>query len=273
MLNHIKDKKIGFIGCGNLAQAIIGGLLESDTVRKDQIFVSNRSEKRLDRVKEKFQITGFSTNEQLVDHCNVIFIATKPQDLFEAIEPISPSFGVEHTVISLAAGIRLDSLKKTLPDVTNLVRLMTNTPIKVGKAVIGYCMAEDSKLTEDMLHELLNPLGYVVKAEDDEMLAAITVAAASGSGFIFELITYWMDWIQDYGFTEEQSYKIALETFLGSASLAKESNTKIYDLLDHVTSKKGVTQAGLDSMRELDIERALRISFEKALLRDKELGR
>lgn len=272
-MNFIKEKKIGFIGSGNLAQAIISGLLESDTVRKDQIFISNRSEKRLERVKEKFNVTGFPTNEQIVDHCDIIFIATKPQDLFEAIEPIAPSFGIEHTVVSLAAGIRLDSLRKTLPEVKNLVRLMTNTPIKVGKAVVGFCMSTESKITEDIIYELLNPLGYVVKASDDEMLAAITVSASSGTGFVFELITYWMDWIQDYGFSEEQSYKIALETFLGAATLAKESNTKIYDLLDHVTSKKGVTQSGLDSMRELDVERALRISFEKALLRDKELGR
>ncbi len=272
-MNLIRDKKIGFIGTGNLAQAIISGLLESDTVRKDQIFASNRSEKRLDRVAEKFGIRNFATNEEVVDSCEIIFIATKPQDLFDAVEPIAPSFDESKTVISLAAGIRLETLQKTLPNVRNLVRVMANIPIRIGKSVIGFCTAEEAVLVDDKIRTLLSPLGYVVKAKDDEMLSAITVSAASGTGFIFELMTYWADWIKDYGFSDEEAYHIALETFLGAAMLAKESKTKILDLLDQVASKKGVTHAGLDSMRELDIERALRISFEKALLRDKELGR
>lgn len=272
-MNLIRDKKIGFIGCGNLAQAIIAGLLESDTVRKDQLSASNRSEKRLDRVQEKFGIKGYATNEEVVDNSDIIFIATKPQDVFDAIEPIAPSFDESKTVVSLAAGIRIETLQKTIPDVKNLVRVMTNTPIRVGKAVVGFCSLEDSLLVDDKIRALLSPLGYVVKAKDDEMLAAITVSAGAGTGFVFELMTYWIDWITDYGFTTEEAYSIALETFLGASMLAKESKTQILDLLDQVTSKKGVTQAGLDSMRELDIERALRISFEKALLRDKELGR
>jgi pyrroline-5-carboxylate reductase len=99
------------------------------------------------------------------------------------------------------------------------------------------------------------------------------VACSSGTGFIFEMMLYWQEWLEEHGFDGEVARRMTTETFLGASLLATQSKESIDELQARVTSKKGVTAAGLQSMRELEIERALRISFEKAAMRNKEIGR
>ena len=100
------------------------------------------------------------------------------------------------------------------------------------------------------------------------------VASSSGTGFIFELMMYWQDWIEEHGFEPKIAREMIIETFLGTTMLAKQSGeTQFEELQARVASRKGVTVAGLESMRELEIERALRISFEKAAMRNSEIAR
>ncbi len=275
MTNYLlKQKKVGFIGAGNLAQAIIAGLLESGTLTKDQILVSSRTDKRLKRVEEKFGVQIRQANEQVVDECQVVIIATKPQDFFEAVEPIAISFGAEHTVISLAAGIQLGSIKKILFEAGNIVRVMPNVCVRVKKGLIGYIATNNSVSGGSIAEALFSPLGEVVEIQDEEAMSAVTVGAAAGVGFVMELMQYWQDWLEGYGLEKDSARLIAIQTFLGAASLAQESKQKsFYEQIDLIASKKGVTDAGLQSMREMDLERALRIAFEKAYIRDRDLGK
>lgn len=270
----LKQKKVGFIGAGNLAQAIIAGLLDSGTLQKDQIVVSSRTDKRLKRIEEKFGVQIRDANEKVVDESQIVIVATKPQDFFEAVEPIATSFGPEHTVISLAAGIQLMSLKKILFECENIVRVMPNVPVKVKAGMVGYIMAKDSVTSSRIVEALFKPLGKVIELPDEEAMSAFTVGAASGVGFALELMQYWLDWLEGYGIDKQDARQIAVQTFIGAGKLAEE-NTQLsfYEYIDLITSKKGVTSAGLDSIREMDLERALRIAFEKAYIRDRDLGK
>ena len=100
------------------------------------------------------------------------------------------------------------------------------------------------------------------------------MSCGSGPGFIFEVMQYWQEWVEEHGFEPDVARKMVVQTFLGAAELAaKSADMPLHDLQARVVSKKGVTAAGLQSMRELEIERALRYSFEKAVLRDQELAR
>lgn len=270
----LKQKKVGFIGAGNLAQAIISGLLESGTLQKEQIIVSSRTDKRLKRVEEKFGVQIRDANEKVVDECQIIIVATKPQDFFEAVEPIATSFGPEHTVISLAAGIQLMSLRKILFECENIVRVMANVPVKAKAGMIGYIMAKDSVTSARVVEALFSPLGKVIEIEDEEAMSAFTVGAASGVGFALELMQYWQDWLEGYGIDKQDARAIAVQTFIGAGKLAEDNpQLSFYEYIDLIASKKGVTSAGLDSMREMDLERALRIAFEKSYIRDRDLGR
>ena len=113
-----------------------------------------------------------------------------------------------------------------------------------------------------------------MKVDEDESFEALTVASSSGIGFVFELMIYWSEWLEERGFSKEEARDITVQTFSGASVLAETSqNLDLTELQKKVVSKKGVTAAGLNSIRELDIERCLRISFEKAVLRDREIGK
>ena len=268
----IKSQRIGFVGAGNMAQAMIKGLLESQLTVPDHIFVSNRTPGKLQKLNENYKVNIMSSNEEVIEKSDIVVLAVKPQDLLIAIEPLAGLFMDHQIVLSLAAGIRLKTLEKHLPQ-CRLVRLMPNTPTLIGKGTIGYLMNEPDESLEVIVDDLFSPLGSVLKIEDEDQFEAFMIACSSGTGFVFELMMYWQDWIEEYGFEPDVARKMTVETFAGAAELAAYSkDLNLEDLQSRVTSKKGVTAAGLESMRELEIERALRISFEKAALRNKELA-
>jgi pyrroline-5-carboxylate reductase len=266
--------KVGFIGVGNMAQAIIKGLIESKTIAAKSVFATNRSQGKLQKAAEFFGIQTCDDNEELVDACDVIILAMKPQDLNAAIEPIVGAFREGQIVISLAAGVNLHTLEKKLPQ-CRIVRLMPNTPALIQKGMFGYVTSsEDDQALETFVEDMCQPLGSVYRMDDEDQFEAFTVSCASGTGFVYELMMYWQDWIEERGFDPAIARKMVVETFLGAAALAEQSaGTPLEELQSKVTSKKGITAAGLQSMRELEIERALRYSFEKAALRNQELAK
>jgi pyrroline-5-carboxylate reductase len=273
-VNLIKTRKVGFIGAGNMSQALITALVNSKALPPTQIFATNRSSGKLKRLEEQLGINALQNNEELVETCDIIVLAVKPQDLTQVLEPIASSFHVGHLVISLAAGFAMSSLKKLIPNTGGLARAMPNTPSTIQKGVVGYCLADGSEIYQATVEEFLQPLGLVVEADEGECFEALTVSCGSGPGFVFELMQYWQEWIEEHGFDPEVARKMVVQTFLGAAELAASAElTPLADLQDRVVSKKGVTAAGLQSMRELEIERALRYSFEKASLRDQEITR
>lgn len=273
-MNHIlRSQKIGFIGCGNMAQTMIKGILEGSWIRPNQIYATNRSPGKLQKAVENYKINPCGNNEELVEKSDIVILAVKPQDLIEVIEPIARAFHENQIVISVAAGITMDTLEKHLPQ-CRIVRLMPNTPSTIGKGVLGYVLNDEEQSLATVVEDLLHPLGYTIKVENEEQLESVLVTAASGTGFVFELMMYWQEWLEEHDFDPETARKITVETFLGTSLLAAQSkDVRIEELQSRVTSKKGTTAAGLQSMRELEIERALRISFEKAAMRNKEIAR
>ncbi len=265
--------KVGFLGVGNMAQAIIKGLMESKVVEPHHLFASNRSPGKLQKMKDLWGLKAMATNEEVIDASDIIILAMKPQDLSSAIDPIASSFNEGQIVMSLAAGIELYTLKKKLPQ-CRLVRVMPNTPTVINRGVIGFLLGTEDLGLETIVEDLFSPLGYVLNVQDEDQLEALMVSCSSGTGFVFELMMYFQDWIEERGFDVMTARKMVIETFLGAAQLASFSaDQEIEELQNRVTSKKGVTAAGLQSMREFEVERALRYSFEKAALRSRELAK
>lgn len=263
--------KVGFLGCGNMAQAMIKGLLQSQTLKPSQIFVSNRSPGKPQKMKELYGINVCESNEELVEKTQVVILGAKPQDLLGAIEPIAQIFDPTHIVVSMAAGIQLYTLKKYVPH-ARWVRLMPNTPALISKGVIGYILGKEDRAVQTVIEDLVSPLGLVKAVADEDQFEALMVACSSGTGFLLELMMYWSDWLEEHGFDAEGAKEMTLQTFLGASELAVQSKTtELADLQAKVASKKGVTAAGLDSIRELELERILRISFEKAALKNQEM--
>jgi pyrroline-5-carboxylate reductase len=270
----MKIIKIGFIGAGNMTQALIKGILESKQIKNSQIYVSNRTPGKLVKLKELYpELNARQYNEEIVDECDIIILAMKPQDLPAAISEISEKFREEQIIISLAAGININALEKIVPT-GRLARMMPNTPALIGRGVIGLLTQNMDESGSDLIHDIFKSLGVMLDVDTEDQFDALMVSCSSGTGFVFEMMMYWQDWIQERGFTDEESKQMTIETFLGASLLAAQSaGIDIEELQQRVTSKKGVTAAGLNSMRELEIERALRISFEKASMRSQEISR
>ena len=267
-------EKIGFIGSGHLAQSLIEGWLRQSLIAPADIVVSNRTPGKPQRLQEAFGVTVARTNEELVDQVDIVLIATKPQDLEVAIEPIASSFGMDQIVISLAAGFELRRLKRLLPGQRNLVRVMANTPAQVGRGVFGYCTPAVNLRADSFMERMFKPLGLTIKLDEGEPFEACAVGTSAGVGFVFELMLYWQEWLEERGISAGDAQAMTTQTFLGAAELAAFSEPQtIADLQGRVTSKKGITAAGLASMRELEIERLLRYSFEKSAMRDRELAK
>ncbi|MBL7545719.1 MAG: pyrroline-5-carboxylate reductase [Bdellovibrionaceae bacterium] len=264
---------IGFMGCGNMAQAIIKGLIDNKVIPAQKIFISNRSQGKLLKLRDQFGVNPVNSNEELVEKSQVVVLAMKPQDLLAAIDPMGGIFQEKQIVISLAAGVKLNTLKKHLP-LCRWIRLMPNTPTLIGQGLVGYYTDQTDSYLDTLVEDLFKPLGQCSKLKDEEQFESFMVACSSGIGFVYEMMIYWQDWMIEYGFEEEVAQNLTLQTFLGASLLAKGSpHLTLEELQTRVASKKGVTEAGLQSMRDSEIERSLRVAFEKAGLRNQEMAK
>lgn len=266
--------KVGFIGAGNMAQAMIKGMVESGNVSPARIYVSSRTSQKPQKLRDLYNVQVAANNEDLVETCDVVILAMKPQDLSPAIEPIARLFDEKQIVVSLAAGLRLETLEKILPQ-CRLVRLMPNTPSLIQKGSIG-CLVNDDQdeSLADLMEDMFSCLGSVHRMDTEDQFESFMIACSAGTGFVYEMMMYWQDWLEERGFDSAAARRMTQEVFLGAALMAQQNiDQGLEELQGKVTSKKGVTAAGLESMRELEMERALRISFEKADLRNKEINR
>ena len=270
----LKRKNIGFIGTGNLAQTLISALIDENAVAAERIYIANRTPGKPNKLKAKYpELHYVSNNEELVENTDIVVLAMKPQNLAEAVEPISYAFDETKLVVSLAAGVNLKNLKTLVPGAGDIFRVMANTAARVKRAVFGYCSLQHNSANEEIIMELFSPLGLVVSAEEGEEFDALTVACASGTGFVLELLHYWQNWLEDRGYETEIARKMSVETFLGAALLAREMDSmSLEELREQVTSKKGVTLAGLEKMRDMEMESNFAMAFEKAIQRNKQLS-
>ncbi|MFZ4402936.1 MAG: pyrroline-5-carboxylate reductase family protein [Pseudobdellovibrionaceae bacterium] len=269
----LSHQKVGFIGAGSLAQALITGLLREKKLNPDQIVVSNRTQGKVQKLQEQFKIISETSNEAVIEKCEIVLLCVKPQDLLQALEPLGPLFDKDQIVISLAAGIPLNVLEKYLPQ-CRLARVIPNTPAIIGQGVSGYLLNNDEDdYVADVVEDLFTCLGSVLKTNDEDQLTALMIACSCGTGFVFELMMYWQDWLEEHGFEKELARKMTEKVFAGAALMSQQSLSTLENLQTQVASKKGVTEAGLQSMREYEIERSLRISFEKADLRNQEISK
>jgi pyrroline-5-carboxylate reductase len=270
----VKTLTIGFMRAGNKTQTIVTGWLEKGVLPASGIYCTNRSESKLKKFTEQTGVHRVHSNEELIEICDVVVLAMKPQDLLEAIENLSPCFKDDQVVLSLAAGIPIRAIQKNINAPVRIARLMPNTPMKIAEGVMGYATSGDSEDMKALIESLFQPIALTIEANEGEAFEALTVSAASGVGFVFELMIYWQEWLEEHNFEPQVAREMTVQTFLGAAKLAqKSSSTTLDQLLSNVISKKGVTAAGLQSMRELEIERGLRYSFEKAVMRDQELAK
>lgn len=271
---YLNSKKLGFIGAGNMTSAVVSGLTTLGKISPQKVLVASRSQDKVSGLAEKHNIQACRTIDEVIETSDIVFLSVKPQDLGPLLENIGKSIEEHQIVISFAAGYNLKLLRKYIPRAESIVRVMPTTAAKISQGILGYTFEtkEAQSKHEVTIKEILSVLGTPIFASDEELFDALMVGCSSGIGFIFEFMQIWSEWLEEKGFTTEESAIMTSETFLAASMLAKASRESFAKLQSQVTSKKGVTSEGLESFRSMDLDRTLRIGFENALLRSEKLA-
>ena len=258
---------IGFIGCGNMAGAIIRGILSGKTVNKDQIMASAKSEATQKKIREEMGLLQGS-NAQVAAFSDVLFLAVKPIFYEGVLEEIKGSLRDDTLVISMAAGKSLSWLEEKLGQTKNgaahpVIRIMPNTPAMVQAGITGMCANAAASDENRRTAEILCRGFGIVEWVEERLMDVVTAVSGSSPAYIYMIIEAMADGAVSEGMPRAQAYRFAAQAVLGSAKMVLESGLHPGVLKDQVCSPGGTTIEAVRVLEERGLRSAL-IEAEKA---------
>ncbi len=264
-------RNIGFIGCGKMASAIIGGISKSDKylVRGSEVTpaVAQQAASRLG-------IEVFADNKRLALISDVIFIATKPNQVELVLKDILPRIeGTDKLIVSIAAGVTTEKIEGVLDD-ARVVRVMPNTPALVKLGMFGVCCGSYATLEdEEFVVDMLNSIGKCITVEERQM-DLVTAISGSGPAFFYQVIEDMARAGERLGLEYDKALTLATQTALGSAQMVFErGNVPVQALIDNVATKGGCTFVGISEMKAKDSAQMFYDVIGKTARKANELGR
>lgn len=250
-----RDYKVGFIGCGNMGSAMIGGILKNGLASKDEIIASCKSEGTKERITKELGITVTLDSVEVAEKSDVIFLAIKPYQFDAVLPQINGKLEADQIVISVAAGKTLSMIETALMSIDvagklKVVRAMPNTPALVGEAMTA--ITPNANLNEEDIAKvkaLFESFGQVEVVPESMMNAVIGVSGSSPA-FIYMLIEAMADAAVVEGMPRAQAYKFAAQSVLGSAKMVLETGIHPGALKDAVCSPGGTTIAGVEALEQ-----------------------
>jgi len=266
--------KINFIGGGNMARAIIGGLKQNGLDMSAVTVLELDAQKRIDLTQE-FNVKTSDSYADFND-ADVIVLAVKPQQLKEVCAQLNPVLKSQ-LVVSIAAGVRSKDISRWLGNYSAIVRVMPNTPAQIRAGISAlYAMPDVSRVQRDQANMILAAVGKTLWLDDEAKMDAVTAISGSGPAYVFYFIEALQDAGLALGLDTEASKLLALETFAGASLLATQSKDDIKTLRAQVTSKGGTTEQGLlaletGNIKEI-ISKAARAAADKSVMLGDQLG-
>ena len=265
------NMKISFIGGGNMAQALIGGLAGKLTAAAN-IHVVDVNDDALNLLAQRHGVTTSNLPGAAVAAADVIVLAVKPQQMREVVAQLQPLVK-QQLILSIAAGIRASDLSRWLQGHTAIVRTMPNTPALVGMGITGMvAMKGVSDAQQAMADAILSAVGATVWLKDESQMDAVTAISGSGPAYVFYFMEAMQNAAVELGLSAEQGRALAQATFAGATELAVRSEETLETLRDRVTSKGGTTFAALASMEASGMGHAIVKALHAAAARGKEMG-
>ncbi len=263
---------IGFLGTGNMAEALIKGLLAAGLVKPEQIWGSDPRQSRCQQLKQLYGINMTTHNVDVVRRASLIVFSVKPQVLLGVMDEVAAYLKPRCLCISVAAGVPLQVLDSHLPKGTRVIRVMPNTPALVGAGATA--IAAGSTATEDdvkLTQQIFGAIGFTVVLDEDQ-LDAVTGLSGSGPAYMFLVIEALSDAGVKVGLSRYNALALAAHTVLGSAKLLLETGQHPGHLKDMVTSPGGTAIAGLHTLEAGGLRTTLINAVEAATRRSRELG-
>ncbi|MBR1424822.1 pyrroline-5-carboxylate reductase [bacterium] len=260
-------KNIGFIGCGKMASAIISGMQgENITASEATLELAQLAQKRLN-------IRVICDNKQLIQNSDIIFIATKPNNVTDVLQEICEYASNDKLIVSIAAGVKIETIENILPK-SRIIRIMPNTPALVKLGMFGICAGKNA-LEEDIftVESLLNPIGKCICVEEAQM-DIVTAISGSGPAFFYQVIEDMARAGEKLGLEYDKSLILATQTALGSAQMIfNRGETTVQTLIDNVATKGGCTFVGIQEMKSGKSNELFYNVIEKTVKKACELGK
>ena len=253
--------KLGFIGTGNMAKAIMGGIIQKQIFRPEEIIGSDVSEKGRERVREQYEIAVTAENREVAEKAEILILSVKPQFYPEVIAEIRECIKPEQLIITIAPGKTLEWLQEQFGRRVKLVRTMPNTPAMVGEGMTAVCRNEE--VTDQELEKVLSILGAFGKAEivPERLMDVVVSVSGSSPAYVFILIEAMADAAVADGMPRAQAYAFAAQAVYGSAKMVLETGKHPGELKDMVCSPAGTT---IEAVRVLE-EKGMRSSVIEAM--------
>ncbi|NOU36006.1 MAG: pyrroline-5-carboxylate reductase [Kiritimatiellaceae bacterium] len=268
----VMESKVVFVGAGNMAEAIVSGMVTAQFCAPEKIIMTDVRPERLANLEDEYGVS-ISTDNSVVKNAEIVVLAVKPQVMADVLKGIAPVLRSETLVISIAAGIPTAKIEAALGGKRRVVRVMPNTPALVGQgasAIAAGTNADEADL--EVTETILGCVGLTVRVKENE-LDAVTALSGSGPAYVFYLIEGMLAAAEKMGLDKETARRLALKTVEGSARLMADSGEAADALRAKVTSKGGTTEAAIRSLDGAGVKAAVVQALLAAQIRSVELSK
>jgi pyrroline-5-carboxylate reductase len=267
-------KKLGFIGAGHMAEALLKGLITSGLYKKNQIIVSDIDSQRLKMISSRYDVNTTFNNKEILKQSNVIILAVKPDVIEVVLNEIKGLLNSGIILISIAAGITTSLISKKIKKKVKLVRVMPNTPalVLMGASVV-YFNSSLNREERDIVKGIFESVGTVDLVENEKLLDAVTGLSGSGPAFVSMFIEALSDGGVKMGLTKHMALKLAAQTVYGTAKLVLEGGLHPAEFKDRVSSPAGTTIEGVHELELHGFRGGVISAVESAALRSRELSK
>lgn len=268
----LQGKKVGFIGAGAMAEALITGLVKAG-MEPGFIFASDTNAGRLDYLKNKLGINTFIDNKDIVALVDVIILAVKPQVVNPVLQALGHVIKPGQVVISIAAGVTTAGMDEVISQPVAVIRVMPNTPALVGEGASALCLGKYATATEEALaRTILASVGRVVTVKE-ELIDSVTGLSGSGPAYVYIMLEALSDAGVLAGLPRDIATTLAAQTMLGAAKMVLETGEHPGKLKDQVTTPGGTTIAGLYALERGGLRATLVDGVMAAVRRSQEMSR
>ena len=269
----VKGKRIGFLGCGNMGEALVKGLVEANVVSADALMASDSRSDRLADLDRRYGVRVAKDNVELARECDVVVLAVKPQIMAAVLKEVSSTLSGRQLVISIAAGVATATIRREVGKDIRLIRVMPNAPALVLAGATAIAKAQGLEAGDlETAQEIFGAVGKVVVL-DEELMDAVTGLSGSGPAYVAVVIESLADGGVKMGLDRVTAMTLATQTVLGAAKLLLETGVHPGSLKDLVSSPGGTSIAGIAALEEGGIRNTFIKAVERATLRSRELGR
>lgn len=269
----MSEYRLGVIGAGNMAEAILRGALEAGILPREHVIASDPSADRRAVMTDRLGIEAAARNEDAVVDRAVVILAVKPQQIDTVLEQVGSMLGPPCLVVSIAAGVTIDRIASRCPAGARIVRTMPNTPMLVGRGMVGLSRGADATAEDAALvRELFGACAEVIEVPESK-LDALTAVSGSGPAYFFYLVEALVEAGVAVGLDRPEATKLAETTFSGAAELLASGDVPASELRRRVTSPGGTTAAAIASLDADEFRNVVNRAVEAATHRSRELGR